>query len=553
MEIAVKKLNKIIKLAGSAGVLFASSAYATCPPIVPCKVTAVASTIAGSNADQELIQFTQDITTSTNEVAAALIDMANANAGALNQSAQSLISANVELSQIQLSQELKIKKSMSDRKMAFDKQMTETAYRSTVAVVSPDDTPEEFQLILDTLGENSDLSVPEIVLLLKETMDKDDENGKVLVQIESSKGVCNSNDVEEDGKCAIAKRIYPGEKLKTLFQQCSADKRILVEKAKRNEARVAANEVVSEKTSKALETTDSAGAVSARLNKQRNLSCTPSQFKSGFCAGMSPEEYQEAIIIGQVIPNGDVSASNFNSPAASSAQGYITDLSDEAKKEIEQQSLDREPLKEDPNQRAIPFKHTYRNANQVQAAMHFIDNVVADDLIPAISPQDRRKVSNAQYQSRYLSRIAALSMVRLSLTSSMTERVGDKMREMMKSGSFDGPGFEITADGKGNKESVLGASPADILEDRVAQQASNLQLGSQNGRSPNAGNDFISNPSKADSLEKINDSVLLQNEMLMKEILINEQLIVMDSIALSQKANSKDMIELMEDLRRGRK
>lgn len=545
-------MNKIIKLLGAPAFLFASSAYATCPPIVPCKTTAEASTIAGSNADQELIMFAQDITTSTNEVATALIDMANASNSSLSQNTQNIISANAELSQIQLNQELRIQKSMSDRKMAFDQQMTEAAYRSTVAVVSPDDTPEEFQLIIDALDENSELSVPEIVLMLKETMDKDDENGKVLVQLPASKGICSEADVQEDGKCAIAKRIYPGEKLRTLFQQCSVDKRVLLEKKKSNESRVAASEVVTSKTQKALETTDSTGAIGARLNRQRALSCTPSQYKSGICGGMSPEEYQEDIIIGQIIPNGDVSASNFNSPGSTSAYGYISDLSDEAKKEIEQQSLDREPLQEDPNQRAIPLVHTYRNANQVQSAFNFIDNLVADDLIPALSPRDRRKVSNAQYQSNYLSRIAALSMVRLVMTDSASQRVGDKMREMMKSSSFeDGGGFEISIDSPGNKESVLGAGPLDILMDRVNQQTGNLQLGSQNGSSANAGNDFVANPSKADSLEKINENILLQNEMLMKEILMGEQTLILDSITLAQKANSKDMVKLMEDLRRG--
>ena len=547
----MKKFTKTIKMIGVPALLATSSAYATCPPIVPCKVTAEASTIAGSNADQELITFAQDITTSTNEVAKALIDMANSVSSTASQNAQNIVATNAELSQIQLNQELKIKKTMSGRKMAFDQQMTEVAYRSTVAVVSPDDTPEEFQLIIDTLDDNSELSVPEIILMLKETMDKDDENGKVLVQIESSKGVCSEADVQEDGKCAIAKRVYPGEKLRTLFQQCSVDKRILLEKKKNNESRVAAGEVVSSKTQKALETTDSAGAVSVRLNRQKELACTPSQYKSGLCGGMSPEDYQESIVVGNIIPNGDVSASNFNSPGSMSSYGYMTDLSDEAKKEIEQQSLDRVPLQEDPNQRTIPLVHTYRNANQVQSSLSFIDNLVADDLIPALSPTDRRKVGNAQYQSNFLSRIAALSMVRLTLTESASLRVGDKMREMMKSNAFNNGGFELSVDSPANKESVLGAGPLDILMDRVSQQTGNLQLGSQNGSSTNVSNDFVANPSKADALEKINENLLLQNEMLIKEYFMNEQSIVLDAISVAQKANSKEMMELMEDLRRG--
>ena len=84
---------------GAAALIFTSSAMATCPPILPCKTTAEASTIAGSNADQKLITFTQTITTTTNETAQALVDMATANASSLNTGAQTIVAAQAELSQ----------------------------------------------------------------------------------------------------------------------------------------------------------------------------------------------------------------------------------------------------------------------------------------------------------------------------------------------------------------------------------------------------------------------------------------------------------------------
>lgn len=546
----MKALCKLAMVA--TGMAWSLQSHATCPPIVPCKVTAEASTIAGSNADRELIMFAQNITTTTNQVAVALTDMAKANAAAMGQSAQNIVATNAEMSQIQVGQELKIKKSLSDRKMAFDQQMTENAYRASTSVVSPDDTPEEYQVILDTLGEHSSKTVPEIILLLQETMDKNEENGRVLIQIPASKGVCSKEDVENEGKCAIAKRIFPAKKLEALFKQCSIDKRLLQGKVKQNAARVVATEISSKKTAKALEVSDSAGAVGARMERQLQLSCTPIQFKSNLCGGNSPEEYQESIVIGNIIPNGDVSASNFRTPSASSADGYITDMTDEAKKEIDQQSLDRTTLNVQPNQRVVPIVHTYRNANQVKASMDFIDNIVGDDLVSAVPATDRRKVANAEYQSRYLSRIAALSMVRLALTDSMTQRVGDKMRAMIQSGAFETANkFTISATSPGNKEDVLGAGPLDIIQDRVNQQSANLQLGDQNGLSANAGNDFVADPSKTDAMEKINEGILLQNEMLMREYLMNEQTIALEAISLVQKVNSPEMVKMMERMRRG--
>jgi hypothetical protein len=520
--------------------LFSESVSAACPPIRPCKTTAEASTIAGSNADQELITFANNITTSTNQVATALMDMANANAGSLGQSAQNLMSTNAELSQIRLGQELKLQRGMSDREMAFNQELAEVEHRTNSSVVGVDDTKEEFELILKTLSDNNNLSVPEVIIMLQETMDKDAENGVVLVPIASAKGICSVEDVQNEGKCAVAKRVYPGKKLETLFRQCSVDKRMLKLKLKNVQSRVVSADIVNKKTSKALDTTDSAGAVGARLEKQLYLSCSPSQFKANLCDTSSPEEYQKSIVIGNIIPAGDVSASNFSSPGASSAPGYITDLSESAKADLVSQSLARGELDSDPSQRVIPIQHTYRNANQVKASMNYIDNLVADDLASAPSPKDRRKISSASYQSRFFSRVASLSMVRLILTESMSLRVGDDMKKMILDGGFeDTDKFEIAVDSDKNKESVLGAGELDALEDRVNQLSGNV------------GSQTASAPAKASAIEQINDSLLLQNEMMFKEILMNEQILTLGAISLSQTINSKAALDLMEQLKNG--
>ena len=552
----MKRFSTLLKFnIGAAALLASSSALATCPPIVPCKTTAEASTIAGSNADQKLITFTQTITNTTNETAQALVDMATANAGSLNTGAQTVISAQAELSQIEINQKLKVEKAMADRDMAHKSQMVENSFRANTAVVASDDTKEEFQLIIDTLAEQSEMTVPEIILLLKETFDKNDEMGFVNVPIKAAEGVCEGDDVDESGKCSIAKRVYPGQKLSAMFKQCSANKRRLIEMERDNKARVAAVETAAKESKSAMETTDVAGAVTQRVARQKELSCSPAQYKAGVCGeDMAPEDYQESIIIGNIIPNGDVSASNFNAPTAASSHGYIDDLDDEVKDDIRAQSLDRDALVDNPNQRAVDLVNTYRNANQVKASMDFINNLVGGDLVPALDPSDRRKAANAQYQSRMMSRASALSMVRLALNEAMFERVGEKMRSMIEEGAFDGAArFDISADSPDNKESVLGAGPLDILTDRVKQQSAATQVAGQNGDSPNAGNDFVADPSGADALEKVLASVSLQNEMLMKEYLITEQTLSLKAISNAQLVNSPAVVEMMKDLRRGNK
>lgn len=533
---------------------YGGQAFASCPPILPCSEVGEASTIAGSNAHAELLEMTAMVAADGNSIALAIADMSKANSASINSAAQNLISSNIEMSQIQMNQKLTTEMAMADREMAHKSQMAESAYRASTSVVSPDDTKEEFQLIIDYLAEYSERSVPEIILMLQETMDKDDEMGMVLVPIKSSEGVCDPEEVAESGNCAIAKRIFPGQKLQALFRQCSTNKRMLVEQRKSNEARVASIEMSNRKTARAMNVTDSAGAITSRMQTQRELSCSPSDFRAGECGqDMTAEDYQESIIIGNIVPNGDVSASNFTSPSSSAAEGYLPGLTEDTKEDIRMQSLDREVFTADPNQRLVDINHTYRNANQVKAAVNFIDNLTADDLVPALRPQDRRRINNAEFQSRYLSRMAALSMVRLALTDSMSQRVGDKMRGLLVSGEIDTTDrFDISMDSPDFKESVEGAGALDVLADRVKQQSSNMQLSSQNGDSTNAGNDFITSPSSSNSQQKILESLHLQNEMALKEYMLLEQSNAMDAIMLTQRVNSPEMTKMMERLRRGR-
>tara|TARA_Y100001963_G_C6787237_1_gene453513 strand:- start:705 stop:2354 length:1650 start_codon:yes stop_codon:yes gene_type:complete len=544
---------KLIKWTSSLLPLYfvSSQAFATCPPIVPCKTTAEASTIAGSNADQELIMFTQNITSTSNDVASAIIDSGQSTAATIQEGVQSMVSANAELSQIKLNQQLKITRAMADREMAHEAELAEAEFKSNVSVLSDNDTKEEFQLIADTLEEYSDLSVPEIVMILQETYDKDPE-GKIPIPMMGAEASCGEEAVKEEGKCSRLIKINPGAKLRSLFKDCSDTKRMLIAGKNEHEARVAAVSDSNNKAAEALSNTNPGGAMMQRVQSQLVLSCTPAQYRNKLCAtDKSPEDYQLDIVVGNIVPNGDVSAANFAYPSYSSAEGYIEDLDDATKQEIQDQALDREELIENPNQKIVPFVYTYKNANQVKSAMSFIDNLAADDIVPALKPNERKQVKNAEYQSRYLGRVASLNMVRLVLSDSMNMRVGDKMREMIKGGAMRGSDkFEITPDSPANKESVLGASPIDVLTYRVNKQSSNLQLADQNGDSSNTGNSFIAEPASGDAMDKIFDSMILQNELMLKEYMMGEQMLSMDAISLAQKVNSKYMIDKLEKLRR---
>jgi hypothetical protein len=528
---------------------------------VPCQVTAQASTIAGSNADEKLVTFAQTISTTSNEVAKAITNMASATVSSHNQGTSGIISSAMELSQIELDTSLKMKKVLLDAELSNDANISENEYRSRNAVMSADDSKAEVDLILLALEEHSSLSVPEIIFTLTETIDKSPD-GKVLVPIIDAE--CSEEDIKEKGHCSIAKKAFPGRKLKAFFNMCTKEKRILITKKVDIDARKSTVEHANKRTSQAIKTTNSVSAITSRIAKQKMLACTPSDYQAKLCgAGMTKEDYQEAIVIGGIVPDGDVSAANFSSPSYSSAEGYMDfsageDGDEETAKhmqeEIQKQALDRTELQDDENQKVVPLYNTYKNANQVKSAISFIDNIVAQDLIPNLDPKDRKKVQNAEYQGRYMARLSTLSMVRLAMTDSMNQRVGKKMREMINSGVMETTDkFDIAADSPDNKESVLGASSMDMLSFRVGGQMANMQMSDQNGESSSAGNDFIAAPSPQDVMSKILESTLLQNEMYLKEITMNEQILSLKSIALAQKANSPEMVKLMKRLRqRGR-
>jgi len=524
-----------------------NKAEASCP-VQPCNPVGKAQTIAGSNAHTTLIQLNAQMVADSTDVAQKIVDASNAQISAISSGTQGIISTMMEMNQASLDMKIKGDKAMLDAKMAYQSQLAELEYRSQVSAFGKGDTKEEIDFILKTLDENTDITVPEIIYMLKTTIDEDPE-GKISVQIFSSEGVCSEEEVKEDGLCAMPVKIFPSTKLEKAFKACSASKRLLAleeQESKKQQAIIAAS---NEKTAKAAQSTDSAGAVAARIETNKELACSPVNFKNGVCGkGMTPEEYQEKIILGTIIPNGDIMASNLTTPTAMTAEGYIEDLEEETYKDIVNQALDRRKLEAEPNQKVVPIYYTYRNANQVKAAMAFVDNVISDDLVPNQSAINRRKASSAEYQAYFLSRLSSLSAARMVLNDSMMLRVGTKLGEMISDGSINGE-FEITMDSENGKEDVLGAGPLDLLKDRVDRQFGSLQISEQNPASGNANASFINGGAEGDALNMQNEALRLQNELMFKSYMMGEQSLTLDAITLSQRINSPRVIKHMKDLR----
>jgi len=537
------------KITGVACAMFSTSVLAVCPPIIPCAQVGTAKTIAGSNADIKLAELSAKITTDSNAVAQAIVDGANANVAAMQTGVNGVVSSMMEMNQINLDTKMKQDKAMLDGEMDYLANQAEIDYRASTGVVSADDTPEEFDLILKFLNEYSDQSVPKVIYLLRETYDNNPE-GVIGIAIKSAKGVCTEEQMAEEGKCTVPKKIFPASKLEVLYKQCGIAKKVAVQMEIANANKQTLLKTVSKSSERSAEITDSAGAVSSRLANTREQNCSPAQYKKKVCkAELSFEEYQEQLMIGAIVPQGDVLASNFTSPSKTYAHGYIDEISDEAMDDIQSQSLDRDALEVNPEQRVVDLVDTYRNAAQVRSSFSFIDNLVGEDLVANQTSRQRRSFDSSQAQATYLSRLSALSMARTALTESLVLRLGTKMRKAVQNDTLPANPI-ITVDSVENKESITGAGELDILRDRVESQFDSFLLSSE---SPSEGStDFVNNATPTDVASKQLDSLMLANELMFKRYLISEQKVNMSAVQLTQKVNSPDFVEALKELRRKR-
>ena len=274
--------NKFVALVGFCSSMLSASALAVCPPIVPCSTVGQASTIAGSNADIALAELSAKITADSNAVAQAIIDGANANVAAMQTGVNGVVSSFMEMNQINLDTKMKQDKAMLDGELDYLANQAEIDYRSSVSVVSADDTPEEFDLILKYLNDYSDESVPKIIYLLREGYDNNEE-GIIGVAIKSAEGVCTEEQIKEEGKCTVPKKVFPASKLEVLYKQCGIAKKVgkQLQIAKKNKETLL--ESVAKSSEKSAEVTDSAGAVSKRLATTREQNCSPAQYKKNIC------------------------------------------------------------------------------------------------------------------------------------------------------------------------------------------------------------------------------------------------------------------------------
>jgi hypothetical protein len=419
------------------------------------------------------------------------------------------------------------------------------AARSTMYV---DDTMQERDLIVEALMDNEeDMSVREIYLMLKQTFDDNPEN-KINVPSLIAKKNCTKEELD-DGECGTnLVSITPGQKLLDYFNECTLSKTKLVVEKTKNQANHSSIAATAARTNDGIAQINSSSAISKKTEEQKNLSCTPDQFKNKLCLGdISKEDYQEFTARNIIIPNANLSPANaLNPPKIGGLEFSAPDA--EMREVLEYESLDYTELEENPDQKQdqIPIVYTYKNTNQLKGALDFMDNIVSQELISNQTPQDRQKVSSSEFQARYLNRMANLSLARTVLNDTVKIRVGKNLSEVWKGDSTLSGQDQFAP----KKESVLGAGELDHLYSRIDETFAKLKM-YDNDPVAAAEKDKLQNASKKYWPKQQLELIKLQNELLFKQFLQNEQIEMLKAAQLANKVNSAENVLYLRKLRKG--
>lgn len=528
--------------------LFASNANAICDPEkhytpLTCNAGGVHMISPTSNYAIESKQFISDIALTGQQISTAVAEGSQAQIQSFQKYSMEMMKKMIEMNQVQLKDRLKMDKAQRELEMSYEANMAEEEARRSAAVLYKDDTKEEMKLMAKILRENPDLKTTEVIVA---TTNEYDMNKKTIpVPIKAAEGVCDEKKIEL-GYCSVQKTVTPGKKMAKLFKECNQQKRELERKKQETRSKKAAIIVNSRKTNEAISSTNAVAAMKNNLREQTKLSCTPSDYKNKLCAqGMSKEDYQEKVALNQIIPNGNISATNLLAPPYYGGE-EMTKYDAATKNDLTKKALAKGMAKQEPNQSAVPVVHTYKNSNQYNAGVQFIDNITASELISNQAPRDRTKQTSSEFQSAFNKRMAVLSLVRTAFMDSMKIRTGQVLSEAISSGQ------DLSKVDQFNpiKEDILGASEIDILMSRVDELFSKVAVNANGGVGDSNSMDEVENGADKMMKKAQLETLKLQTEIAFKQMLENEKVELLKAAQIASIINSPEMTSYLQELRK---
>lgn len=510
-----------------------------------------------------------DITKAGEVVRKQLEDNSMAEITTISDSTEAILKTMASINDSQTRDFINISRFFLDMEMNYMSELKEREVRAISAPLSLNDTQEVYKYILHNLDEEIKTGNKHSQPLIAAMSKKDQTSFGTIIPVQikaaenpySSTGEsCESYDPTKhkvpDG-CFYGVKDYPSDKLSKLFNECSREKRRLVSSVKKSSTADTVSRQVNQSQEDFMQVTGSLRN-SAMVNKikiQADISCSISDMENKYChPSLTKKAYVEKVINLEIIPNGNISSSNLLSPTSiGSVDGrFDSALSEEDLKAMELTGLDRASKDGAGKNNAVstntvPIVSTYRSSSQYLAAKDFISNIMAKELVPNQDINNRTSTSAAVYQTRFLSRTAAMSLAESSMNKTIEARIGKKLREGIESGANFNPEMEV--DGKKGvviKEDINGAGYLDELADSIHKDYQKIVVNSTNG---NSGIEEISVMS-ADALKEWQlSTVIRQNEMALMQYEQQERIELLLAAMLAQLTNSAAEISYLDDVR----
>ena len=267
------------------------------------------------------------------------------------------------------------------------------------------------------------------------------------------------------------------------------------------------------------------------------MSCNDKEYGFNLCADdLEPNEYIEKVVLNEIIPNGNISATNLLTPPAIGSYDGETDLNGEELISSLISSLEKDNTAVSEN--TPPLIHTYKTSSQYFAAKDYIKNILNRDIISNQSVSKRTNVSSSKFQSKFNQRQAAISLSEQIMNSAIENRIGSEIRESINNNELDREDVI--------RESISGAGYLDILEDMVEEDYSKLVVGANTGQPTTEALSRMAPKNIKNwqySAQVLNTKLKLENQM------DDEQIELLLSTYLSLSVNSPNNIEFLEQMK----
>ncbi len=534
---------------------------------IGCTGIKTVDTLQGS-ASSLIEGIKKDIRAAGKEVKNQMKENASAQMEVISSGDEQIIKTIIDTANTQIKDELKMQRAFLDMEMDYMAELKEREVRAKNAPMDLDDTAEEVKYMLHEL-ENTDKAHAQEVIA--EMQSKYPDGKLIPVKIKAGNAVssvtgekCPDYDPAQptvEG-CFYPHKAFPGEKMAKYFDECSRAKRRVVSSAKKSAAeRTTASQVQKSQNEFANTSTRLKDSLlSSKIVNQAQIGCNPQDFMKKFCLpqlNADKGSYVEKVVANEIVPNGNISSVNlFKPPAVGSVDGEFSDnLTEEEKSALTQANLDLASKSGDTDvavsDNTVPIVYTYRTSSQYLAAKDFVDTVLSKELIPNQDLTERKTGAGTVYQSRFLSRAAALSIAEFSMHKSIESRIGKNLRESIDSGKYMNPFVKDESGALGTvvKEDINGASWIDEISDSINKDYQKVIVSAAGEANGGAAESLASMSSKKPEEWQL-EAIIKQNELTLEQYHQGERMEFLLAALLAQLSNSPENIKYLEDLRR---